>query len=49
VASRENQPSRFTLQQSRHGFYVELFDTTTPRHADLLPQPSRERTDDEHH
>jgi hypothetical protein len=39
VASVEKQPSRFTLQQSPHGFYVELFDTATPRHADLLPNP----------
>jgi hypothetical protein len=49
VASPENKPSRFSLQQSPHGFYVELFDTATPRHADLLPKPSGERTDDEHH
>ena len=49
VASPENNPSRFTLQQSPHGFYVELFDTATPRHADLLPKPSSERQDDEHH
>jgi hypothetical protein len=49
VAGPENDPSRFTLQHSPHGFYVELFNTATPRHADLLPQPSRERTDDEHH
>jgi hypothetical protein len=49
VASAENNPSRFTLQQSPHGFYVELFDTATPRHADLLPKPSRERTANEHH
>ena len=38
VASPESNPSRFTLQQSPHGFYVELFDTATPRHADLLPK-----------
>jgi Glyoxalase/Bleomycin resistance protein/Dioxygenase superfamily len=49
VASSDNHPSRFTLQQSPHGFYVELFDNATPRHADLLPEPSGERTDDEHH
>jgi Glyoxalase/Bleomycin resistance protein/Dioxygenase superfamily len=49
VASPDSKPSRFTLQQSPDGFYVELFDTATPRHADLLPTPSRERTDDEHH
>src|SRR4051794_3169575 len=49
VASAENKPSRFTLQQSPHGFYVELFDTATPRHTDLLPKPSDERADDEHH
>jgi hypothetical protein len=48
VASPENNPSRFTLQQSPHDFFVELFDTATPRHADLLPKPSSERTDDEH-
>src|SRR3954454_22930029 len=48
VASAENNPSRFTLQQSPYGFYVELFDTARPRHADLLPKPSRERTVDEH-
>ena len=48
VASAESNPSRFTLQQSPHGFYVELFDTATPRHPDLLPKPSRERTADEH-
>ena len=50
VASPENSARRFTLQQSPHGFYVELFDTATPRHADLLPKPSGgEGTDDEHH
>jgi hypothetical protein len=49
VASAENNPNRFTPQQSPHGFYVELFDTATPRHADLLPKPSRERTANEHH
>jgi len=49
VASPENNPSRFTLQQAPYGFYVELFDTATPRHADLLPKPSSERQDDEHH
>ena len=43
-ASPENNRSRFTLQQSPHGFYVELFDTATPRHADLLPTPSTGRT-----
>lgn len=48
VASPKNNPSRFTLQGSPHGFYVELFDTATPRHADLLPKPSGERTDHEH-
>ena len=40
VASPESNTSRFTLQQSPHGFYVELFDTATPRHADLLPNPN---------
>ena len=49
VASPENNPSRFTLHRSPDGFYVELFDTATPRHADLLPKPSGERTDHEHH
>ena len=49
VASPENNPSRFTLHRSPHGFYVELFDTATPRHADLLPKPSGERTDHGHH
>jgi Glyoxalase/Bleomycin resistance protein/Dioxygenase superfamily len=49
VASPENKPTRFTLQHSPHGFYLELFDTATPRHADLLPRPSGERTHDEHH
>jgi hypothetical protein len=48
VAGPENNPSRFTLQQSPHGFVVELFDTATRRHADLLPMPSSERTDDEY-
>jgi hypothetical protein len=48
VVGPENNPSRFTLQQSPHGFDVDLFDTATPRHADLLPKPSSERTDDEH-
>jgi hypothetical protein len=37
VASFDKEPSRFALHQSPHGFYVELFDTATPRHADLLP------------
>ena len=40
VASSENHPSRFALQQFPYGFYVELFDTATPRHADLLPTPN---------
>jgi hypothetical protein len=44
VAGPENGPSRFTLQQSRHGFYVELFDTATPRHADLLPTQTQRST-----
>ena len=43
VASPENNPSRFTLQQSPHGFYVELFDTATPRHADLLPKDEQRK------
>jgi hypothetical protein len=49
VASPENKPSRFTLQRSPYGFYVELFDTATPRHADLLPNRNHQRTNDEHH
>jgi hypothetical protein len=48
VASAEKTPSRFTLQRSPWGFYVELFDTATPRYADLLPNPDGERTNDEH-
>ena len=40
VASFDKDPSRFTLHQSPHGFYVELFDTATPRHPDLLPNPA---------
>ena len=43
VAGPDANPSRFTLQQSPHGFYVELFDTATPRHADLLTSASGER------
>jgi hypothetical protein len=39
VASADKTPSRFTLQRSPYGFYVELFDTATPRHGDLLPKP----------
>jgi Glyoxalase/Bleomycin resistance protein/Dioxygenase superfamily len=39
AASPESNPNRFTLQQSRHALYVELFDTASPRHADLLPKP----------
>jgi hypothetical protein len=42
VASTDTGPSRFTLQRSPHGFYVELFDTATPRHADLLPNATGE-------
>jgi hypothetical protein len=49
VATLGSNPSRFTLQHSPYDFYVELFDTATPRHADLLPEPSGERTADEHH
>jgi hypothetical protein len=37
VANFDKDPSRFTLHHSPHGSYVELFDTATPRHADLLP------------
>src|ERR1700759_2238964 len=36
VAGAGGAPSRFTLHRSPHGFYVEIFDTATPRHADLL-------------
>jgi len=43
VAGPDANPSRFTLQQSPHGFYVELFDIATPRHADLLTSASGER------
>ena len=39
VASFDEDPSRFTLHRSPHGFYVELFDTAIPRHDDLLPNP----------
>jgi hypothetical protein len=44
VAGSADQPSRFTLQQSPYGFYVELFDTAAPRHPDLLPTTTGERT-----
>jgi Glyoxalase/Bleomycin resistance protein/Dioxygenase superfamily len=40
VATIDTDPSRFTLHRSPHGFYVEIFDTATPRHADLLPNPA---------
>ena len=40
VASIDTDPRRFTLHQSPYDFYVELFDTATPRHADLLPNPA---------
>jgi hypothetical protein len=40
VASFEKDPSRFTLHHSPHDFYVVLFDTATPRHDDLLPNPA---------
>jgi hypothetical protein len=30
-----------------YGFYVELFDIAAPRHADLLPNRTSERTNDE--
>jgi hypothetical protein len=40
VASIDTDPRRFTLHQSPYSFYVELFDTATPRHADLLPNPA---------
>ena len=40
VASIDTDPRRFTLHQSPYDFYVELFDTATPRHADLLPDPA---------
>jgi hypothetical protein len=39
VASSKKDPTRFTLHNSPHGFYVELFDTASPRHDDLLPNP----------
>jgi hypothetical protein len=40
VAGFDKDPSRFTLHQSPLGFYVEIFDAATPRHADLLPDPA---------
>jgi hypothetical protein len=43
VAGADKNPSRFTLHQSPYGFYVELFDTATPRHADLLPNRKDKR------
>jgi hypothetical protein len=48
VAREDKEPSRFTLHRSPYGFYVELFDTAAPRHADLLPSRNREGTNDEH-
>jgi hypothetical protein len=48
VAGSDKKPSRFTLQRSPFGFYVELFDTATPRHRNLLPNPNGERTHDDH-
>jgi hypothetical protein len=40
VANAENEPSRFTMQRSPHGFYVELLETGFPRPylAGLVPQ-----------
>ena len=43
----DKEPRRFTLQRSSYGFYVELFDIAAPRHADLLPNRTSERTNDE--
>jgi hypothetical protein len=34
-------PSRFTLQRSPHGFYVELFDMASAPYPDLLPASVR--------
>ncbi len=47
VAGEDEEPRRFTLQRSSYGFYVELFDIAAPRHADLLPNRTSERTNDE--
>ena len=38
--SVDTDPIRFTLHESPYGFYVERFDTATPRHADLLSHPA---------
>jgi 8-hydroxy-5-deazaflavin:NADPH oxidoreductase len=37
VAGADGKPNRFTLQQTRHGFFVELFDVAAARYPDLLP------------
>ena len=37
-----------TLRQSPHAFYIELFDTATPGHLDLLPTTMMEGHDVEH-
>jgi hypothetical protein len=48
LASASDPPSRFSLQQFPHAFYVELFDTVTPRHLDLLATTMMEGRDIEH-
>jgi hypothetical protein len=47
VADEDKEPKRFTVQRSSYDFYVELFDIAAPRHADLLPNRTSERTNDE--
>jgi hypothetical protein len=37
VAGADGKPNRFTLQQTPHGFFVELFDVAAARYPDLLP------------
>jgi hypothetical protein len=40
VANVDNEPSRFTMQRSPHGFYIELLETGFPRPylSDLVPK-----------
>jgi len=37
VAGADGKPNRFTLQQTPHGFFIELFDVAAARYPDLLP------------
>jgi hypothetical protein len=37
VPDADTDPSRFTLQRSPHGFYVELYDMVSAPYPDLLP------------